>query len=407
MNKSRWSAALAAAVALSAAGPVSALAQPATGVSCGAVLTVSTTLTQDLLGCVGDGLVVGADGITVNLNGHRILGDSVEDPNDLGIRVTGHHNVTISNGTVQGFRRGVVFDASPSGAVTNMTVRQMTNRGIVFADGSDHGKIVGNVASDNQASGIAIVTSDRALVADNQSLRNVGGAGVRLEGATRATVSHNALNFNRHGVQMQDAVGNQVVDNMLADDAETGFEMAFSSHNVLGRNHVSGASGGIILESSDDNTISGNQVLHGVAPDGIGVQIYGNRNLVAHNTVVDQLRYGIEVDDFGDEGHSPAVGNILRDNTVNRAAEGIAIGPEAGGVVLDTVILDNRVSGATDDGIQDLGPSTGLQSTTITGNVSVHNGDLGIEAVPGTIDGGGNHAAGNGNPLQCLNINCH
>jgi hypothetical protein len=31
---------------------------------------------------------------------------------------------------------------------------------------------------------------------------------------------------------------------------------------------------------------------------------------------------------------------------------------------------------------------------------------MGIEADPGTIDGGGNHAKHNGNALQCLNVAC-
>ena len=48
----------------------------------------------------------------------------------------------------------------------------------------------------------------------------------------------------------------------------------------------------------------------------------------------------------------------------------------------------------------------GLESTIITGNVAVHNADLGIEAIPGVVDGGGNHAAGNGNPAQCINVMC-
>jgi len=45
-------------------------------------------------------------------------------------------------------------------------------------------------------------------------------------------------------------------------------------------------------------------------------------------------------------------------------------------------------------------------ATTVTRNIANHNHDLGIEAVPGVIDGGGNHAAGNGNPAQCVNIDC-
>jgi hypothetical protein len=35
------------------------------------------------------------------------------------------------------------------------------------------------------------------------------------------------------------------------------------------------------------------------------------------------------------------------------------------------------------------------------------DGALGIEAVPDTIDGGGNHAFGNGDPRECLRVACH
>jgi hypothetical protein len=34
------------------------------------------------------------------------------------------------------------------------------------------------------------------------------------------------------------------------------------------------------------------------------------------------------------------------------------------------------------------------------------HGDLGIEAVAGVTDGGGNKVSGNGNPLQCTNVFC-
>jgi hypothetical protein len=42
----------------------------------------------------------------------------------------------------------------------------------------------------------------------------------------------------------------------------------------------------------------------------------------------------------------------------------------------------------------------------LTSNTANDNVDFGIEAVPGVIDGGGNRAFGNGNPLQCLNVVC-
>jgi hypothetical protein len=37
----------------------------------------------------------------------------------------------------------------------------------------------------------------------------------------------------------------------------------------------------------------------------------------------------------------------------------------------------------------------------------VRNGDLGIEAVEGVIDGGGNRASENGDARQCVNVTCH
>jgi hypothetical protein len=54
-----------------------------------------------------------------------------------------------------------------------------------------------------------------------------------------------------------------------------------------------------------------------------------------------------------------------------------------------------------DDGIDVENPWT-----TLFANSAFRNVDLGIEAVVGVVDGGGNRAAGNGNQLQCMNVFC-
>jgi hypothetical protein len=46
------------------------------------------------------------------------------------------------------------------------------------------------------------------------------------------------------------------------------------------------------------------------------------------------------------------------------------------------------------------------KTTTLIDNRAVRNAKLGINAVLGVIDGGGNKAHGNGNPAQCTNITC-
>ena len=43
---------------------------------------------------------------------------------------------------------------------------------------------------------------------------------------------------------------------------------------------------------------------------------------------------------------------------------------------------------------------------TLPANTAGHNRDLGIEAAPGVVDGGGNRARHNGDPRQCVNVGC-
>jgi hypothetical protein len=66
-----------------------------------------------------------------------------------------------------------------------------------------------------------------------------------------------------------------------------------------------------------------------------------------------------------------------------------------------SLLRRNIAIGAGDDGFD-----VESRSTKLTSNLAVHNADLGIDAVPGVIDGGGNRASGNGDPRQCTNIVC-
>ena len=66
--------------------------------------------------------------------------------------------------------------------------------------------------------------------------------------------------------------------------------------------------------------------------------------------------------------------------------------------------------GSGGQGIRDFGSDDGIQvdhATTHVGqNTANRNGDLGIEAIAGTIDAGGNRAKQNRNHAQCVNVSC-
>jgi len=89
--------------------PGSAAAKTASAPSCGGVITTSITFHANLH-CGGTGLVVGANGIVIKLNGFSIIGGGgasgyagISNPGYSNVTVNGHNNVTGKNGTISNF----------------------------------------------------------------------------------------------------------------------------------------------------------------------------------------------------------------------------------------------------------------------------------------------------------------
>jgi hypothetical protein len=92
----------------------------------------------------------------------------------------------------------------------------------------------------------------------------------------------------------------------------------------------------------------------------------------------------------------------VRGNTANRNRGSVAdLGAGIGVFGQGNLLLHNRADGNTADGFIVLGPGNALAKSSANGN-----GAHGINAIHGTIDGGGNHARGN-LPPQCVGITCH
>jgi parallel beta-helix repeat protein len=377
--------------------------------TCRATITVDTTLRADLTNCPGDGIVIGADNITLDLNGHTIDGDATPGPDDddAGIRNLGHHGVTIEGGTVREFVHAVVLDGASGNLVRGLTAvangGTEDGRAILLRNGSDENVIEDNDASHNGRSSIALLDSDSNVIRHNTMSGN-GVAGFGGFNAHHNRVERNLVaNNGDNGLFWSESDDNRIDANTVSGNPESGILLEASSRNTVTHNHVS-RNGDDMNVFGDDNTVTGNLVSDAVGCDdgqgcGFGISVEGGaHNLVAANIVARTLHSGIRLDNYG----SLAIGNVFRSNFVRAAGiDGIAIDADQVGPVLDTVLDSNVTIGATDDGIDVDSPAT-----TLTRNLAVHNNDLGIEAVPGVIDGGGNHAAGNANPAQCTNVAC-
>jgi parallel beta-helix repeat protein len=124
-----------------------------------------------------------------------------------------------------------------------------------------------------------------------------------------------------------------------------------------------------------------------------GVFVLDSANtVVADNSLVNNASTGILV-----RGTSTGT-QVLRNQSHQNTFSGVTI--ENGPTL--TLVADNFVSGNGGNGLHINSPST-----TVTRNTAVFNQALGIFAVAGVTDGGGNKASGNGNPAQCSpNIAC-
>ena len=125
-------------------------------VQCGAVMTQDTTLDGDVVCEAGEpvALTVGADGIVLDLNGHRVENRASPLYDAIGISGggTARRDVTVANGTITGFASAISFVAGGQTALTNGTVRDVTVDGLepIRIDGS------GNVVAGSTVTGIDV-----------------------------------------------------------------------------------------------------------------------------------------------------------------------------------------------------------------------------------------------------------
>jgi large repetitive protein len=355
-------------------------------VECGQTITKDTRLQRDLVNCPGNGLAIGADDITLDLNGHTIDGDGEVGCEELyacdfGVDNTaGHRGVTIEDGSIREFATAVV------------------------ALGADHNRLRRLSSSQNVLGGLLLIESPGARIEQN-------------------SISANGLTTDQAGLIVFDSSGVRIDGNSVFDNGDIGMFLQGVDNSRVERNSVSGnPEAGVILDGNrndvsgnraskngdgisvggDSNTIVSNRVSDSFAcPEGCGAGIGstgGTGNLIARNYVARASRAGIWIADFEQEGGLPEIDNVVERNlVVDAEIDGVLVES----TVTDTLLERNIAIHAGDDGIDVESPTT-----TLTRNKARRNGDLGIEAVSGVIDGGANRASGNGNPLQCQNVFC-
>lgn len=242
-------------------------------VSCGQTITANVVFDSNVGPCPV-GLTIGADNITIDLNGFTLSGVPAtgDGPGLIG---TGRTGVTVRRGTITNFDAGVVFDGGGRNTVAESRI--LDNRGDFstdFGDGialfdSDSNTVRNNTIQNNGPyDGVGVIRGEFNTITGNQILENnqstTSTAGIRLENvgftpSANNTVSGNTVrNSGTFGIQLFAGARDNVVNGNLVQGARFGGIRIFAggTRNRIENNLVRGIAGnfgGISVQAAAGN----------------------------------------------------------------------------------------------------------------------------------------------------------
>ena len=167
-------------------------------VSCGDTITVDTTLDSDLIDCPNNGIVIGADDITLDLNGHRIDGDGTsrlpaatpeKEFCDVGVLNDGHDGVTMRDGSVREFDAGVFVVQGPRQPGAGHLLQEEHLLRLRGRRARPDSRVRDSSGSDNippEGDGMGVFGSHHVRIVDN-TFRNNPGPGIHVDGSPTTT----------------------------------------------------------------------------------------------------------------------------------------------------------------------------------------------------------------------------
>jgi nitrous oxidase accessory protein NosD len=235
-------------------GPIPA-SHPASDL-CGVTIVENLKLDHDLA-CTGNGLIVGADGLTLDLNGRTITGSGT----GVGINVTGRTGVTILGGTIRRFFAGVLTNTS-SDVVIKLNQFEANVDGVDLQAGSQGATIRHN------------------------SFQGSSSRGIMIRGAsTDHVIRENTFAGNRVGILVFGGIGVTVRDNFVSASTLAGIRINTpATGNLIVKNQIASNPAGIEFLLTGTQSAAGNTVVRNTLEQNVcGVKGPVTGNVVEKN----------------------------------------------------------------------------------------------------------------------------
>jgi parallel beta-helix repeat protein len=286
-------------------------------------------------------IIIAASGTRVDLTGVVLeSGDSVPARFvGVGIASRGVDGVTISGGTIRGYRYGVRLEGGRAHRVIGSDLSGSRNLG------------VGSTSARPDS-------ADRLDLVRPDVFEGYGG-GILLRGTVAASVIGVTARRSQNGIALLEARESYIADNDVASNNGWGIHLWRSSRNIIARNKVDhtrrcesevpagecGAAAVLLRDASDSNTIVDNDL----TASSLGFFLAGERrqgrpsvgNLIYRNDASDALRTGFTAA-FG-------WSNTFLENRADSTGIGIRLDHSGGSTVRGNTVIGSRTAAIVSD----------------------------------------------------------
>jgi parallel beta-helix repeat protein len=259
---------------------------PIEPLDCGSTITEDTVLNADLTDCVMHGLYIGANDITLDCNGHSIIGSF--EASSTGIDMNYYNGITIKNCTIKHFATGVY------------------GNGVVDISLLDNTIVYNNASSGGPETGIHIENGNNATISNNNLSYNAG-EGLFFSG-NNSLISNNTANYNQNnGIVIAElgrhydpfyfiySTNNTLLDNTANENTQYGIFVLATYNLTMKRNtaNFNGNNGFNLYEIGNDSVIEDNTADFN---EEIGIYLAGVTGMTfKFNTASCNNGYGVQV----------------------------------------------------------------------------------------------------------------
>jgi len=242
--------------------------------ACGTLSSAGNYYLTKNLTSTGTCIVVGSEGVSLDMKGHTITGNGTGDGiSDGG---GGFSSMAIANGKISNFDVGIGLDTSCCVVIRNVNSSNNTEAGVLIGGccstldsvtANNNGTIgidalnccytINNVQANNNGAGGGIVETDCCTTVANSTISGNSGPGVVEDGCCSFLVSSKVEHNGGDGVDMNDCC-NFVIESTVATNLGYGVNLIDDYNLVTSTNASGNGKDGIFLRTTN-NQITNSQ----------------------------------------------------------------------------------------------------------------------------------------------------